>query len=136
MRKQLEQHRANPSCSGCHNAMDPLGFALENYDAVGAWRAKDGEMAIDSAAELPNGRKFAGAAELKEVLREQGGEFTQCLTEKLLTYALGRGLQRYDKPVVRQIGRQMAKSDYKFSALVDGIVTSLPFTMKRPQETR
>ena len=115
--------------------MDPLGFALENYDAIGHWRTGEGKFPIDAAGKLPNGASFANAKELKEVLLQQKDEFVQCLTEKLLTYALGRGLERYDKPVVRSISRDLAANGYRFSALVMGIVNSEPFTTRRTLST-
>jgi len=131
MRQQLEQHRANPSCASCHARMDPLGFALENYDAVGRWRTEEGKFPIDASGKLASGASFTNAKELKEVLLTQKEEFVQCLTEKLLTYAVGRGLERYDKPVVRSISRDLAQNGYHFSALVMGIVRSGPFTTRR-----
>lgn len=132
LRQQLEQHRSNPSCSGCHNRMDVIGFALETYDAVGKWRTTDGKFPIDPSGTLPNGTQIGGAKDLKNALVGQKTEFVQALTEKLLTYALGRGLERYDKPVIRNIARDAARDDYKFSALVEGVVTSVPFQMRRP----
>src|SRR5206468_6325729 len=94
LRQRMEQHRANPSCATCHQRMDPLGFGFENYDAIGAWRTKDGKFAVDAGGVLPDGRKFNGPAELRKILKERQAEFTRCLTEKLLTYALGRGMER------------------------------------------
>jgi hypothetical protein len=132
LRQQLEQHRSNPSCSGCHNRMDVIGFALETYDAVGKWRTTDGKFPIDPSGTLPNGTQIGGAKDLKNALVAQKTEFVQALTEKLLTYALGRGLERYDKPVIRNIAREAERDDYKFSALVEGVVTSVPFQMRRP----
>jgi mono/diheme cytochrome c family protein len=131
LRQQMERHRADPACAPCHNKMDSLGFALENYDAVGRWRTHDGDFAIDASGTLPNGARFSDAAELKKILRSNGQEFVQSLAEKLMTYALGRGLERYDKPVVRSITRESAAKDYRFSALVEGIVESVPFRMRR-----
>ncbi|HEY3741581.1 MAG TPA: DUF1592 domain-containing protein [Bryobacteraceae bacterium] len=135
MRQQLEEHRANPSCAVCHARMDPLGFALENYNAIGHWRTEEGKFPIDATGKLANGESFKNAAELKTLLLEQKGEFVQCLTEKLLTYALGRGLERYDKPVVRSISRDLAANGYRFSSLVMGIVNSEPFTTRRTLST-
>lgn len=130
MRAQLEQHRANPNCASCHSRMDPLGFALEHFDAIGAWREKDGELAIDPSGVLPNGRSFAGFKDLIEILKGDPGAFTECLAEKMLTYALGRGLERSDRKAVRAIAERVAKEDYRFSALVLEIVRSAPFQMK------
>jgi Protein of unknown function (DUF1592)/Protein of unknown function (DUF1588)/Protein of unknown function (DUF1585)/Protein of unknown function (DUF1587)/Protein of unknown function (DUF1595)/Planctomycete cytochrome C len=131
MREKLEQHRANPSCSVCHNQMDPIGFGLENYDASGVWRTEDGKFPIDSSGTLPNGKSFHGAKDLKQILREQADAFTRNLTEKLLTYALGRGLEPYDSTTVDQISRQAAANNYRFSTLVMEIVNSKPFQMRR-----
>ncbi len=130
MRQQLEQHRANPACASCHARMDAIGFSLENYDAIGRWRTHDGKFAIDASGTL-NGAQLNGASDLKALLRGRQDEFVGCLTEKLLTYALGRGLERADKPVVRSISRNLARDDYRFSSLILGIVDSLPFQMRR-----
>lgn len=130
LRQQLEQHRANPACSSCHARMDPLGFGLENYDAVGHWRTHDGKFPVDSAGTLPGGRTFHSPAELKTILRADSDAFARCLAEKMLTYALGRGLERYDRPAVNLICRRLAADGYRFSDLVDGIVESLPFDMR------
>jgi hypothetical protein len=130
LRQQLEQHRANPACAACHTRMDPLGFGLENYDAVGHWRTRDGNFAIDATGTLPGGRSFRSPAELKRILRSDRDAFAKCLTEKMLTYALGRGLERYDQPAVSLICRRLAASDYRFSRLILGIVESLPFEMR------
>jgi len=131
MRQQLEQHRANPACAGCHARMDPLGFGLENYDAIGRWRTQDGSFPVDSSGTLPNGKSFAGAAELKAILKADPNAFAKALTEKMLTYALGRGLEAYDRPAVQQIVQRTAQNGYRFSALVQGIVASMPFQERR-----
>ncbi len=131
LREKLEQHRASPSCSVCHQKMDALGFGLENYNAIGAWRTRDGEFEIDSSGELPGGITFSQPAELKAVLKSQKDDFVRLLTEKMLTYALGRGLERYDKPVVDQIVQRLAADDYRFARLVEEIVKSMPFQMRR-----
>ena len=131
MRQQLEQHRANPACASCHARMDAIGFSLENYDAIGRWRTHDGKFAIDASGTL-NGVALNGAADLKALLRTRQDEFIGCLTEKLLTYGLGRGLERADKPVVRSISRNLIQDEYHFSSLILGIVESLPFQMRRP----
>ena len=142
LRQQLEQHRANPVCASCHARMDPLGFGLDNYDAVGRWRTEDGKFAIDTTGTLPGGRTFRSPAELKEILKGDRDAFARCLTEKMLTYALGRGLERYDRPAVNLICRRLAASDYRFTRLVLEIVRSLPFEMRHgeapnrmPQQT-
>jgi hypothetical protein len=135
LRQRMEQHRENPSCAGCHARMDPLGFAFENFDAVGAWRTVDGKDPIDSSGVLPNGKKFKGPSELKAILKENRDQFTRCLTEKMLTFALGRGLEFYDRRAVDAIVAQVAKKDYKVSALVSAIAASDPFRMRRGKGT-
>jgi hypothetical protein len=129
-RQRLEQHRADPSCAACHNAMDPIGFGLENYDAAGQWRTKDGNFEIDNSGTLPNGRSFVGAKALKETLKADAGLFAQNFTERLLTYAIGRGVERADRPVVDQITSELAKNNYRFATLVNQIVNSSPFRMR------
>jgi hypothetical protein len=130
MRQRLEQHRSNPSCAACHNAMDPIGFGLENYDAAGAWRMMDGNFAIDSSGTLPDGRSFSGAKGLKQILKADAGLFARNFTEKLLTYALGRGLERADRSTVDQNSRDIAAVNYRFITLVNQIVNSRPFRMR------
>jgi hypothetical protein len=135
MREQLAQHRANPVCAACHAQMDQLGFALENFDAIGEWRDTYVSGApIDAAAELPDGTVFNGPAELRKVLLKHSDEFLTTMTEKLLTYALGRGLEASDAPAVRQVKREAAASDYRFASLIQGIVRSTPFRMRMAQE--
>jgi hypothetical protein len=135
MREQMEQHRANAICASCHARMDPIGFSLENYDAIGRWRAKDGGSTIDAVGKLPDGTEFAGPAGLKKLLlNSYRDDFSTSLIEKLLTYALGRGLEYYDKPVVRSIKRQAARDDYRMSAIITAIVESTPFQMRRAPE--
>lgn len=134
LRQRMEQHRANPACANCHAKMDPIGFAFENYDAIGAFRTKDGEFAIETAGVLPDGKAFQGPGELKTILMEKRHQFTRCLTEKLMIYALGRGLEYYDRRPVMQIQDTLAKNDYKFSALVSAIVKSEPFRLRRGKE--
>ena len=131
MRAQLEAHRKDPICASCHRRMDPLGFGLENFDAVGAWRTTDGKFPIDASGFLPDGDEFHGPEELRTVLKNQQQDFARCLTSKLLTYALGRGLERYDTRTVRQIADRLPAHGYKFSALVLEIVNSLPFQQRR-----
>jgi len=134
LRRRMEQHRANPNCASCHTQMDAIGFAMENYDAIGAWRTKDGEDAIDATGTLPDGKSFTGAAELKAVLKDKKALFVRNLAEKMLTYALGRGIEYYDGRALRQITAELAKQDYKFSALVKAIVKSDPFRQRRGTE--
>ena len=132
MREAMEQHRANPVCASCHSRMDPLGFALENYDGVGKWRDEDAGSKIDASGKLPDGTAFVGAGGLKKILvTSRRDEFVNTVTQKLLLYALGRGLEYYDQPTVRSISRQAAKDGYRMSALISAIVSSAPFQMRR-----
>ena len=128
LRERLENHRNQGTCATCHQKMDALGFGLENFDAIGAWRTQDGESPIDSSGELPGGRFFQGPQQLKSILlKTERNAFVRCLTEKMLTFALGRGLEIYDKPVINQICKKLEEENYKFSELVLAIVKSLPF---------
>jgi mono/diheme cytochrome c family protein len=131
MRAQLEEHRKNAICASCHRRMDPLGFGLENFDAVGAWRDVEGKFPIDASGQLPDGRTFKGPEELRGILSADRESFARAITSKLLTYGLGRGLERYDKRTVNQIAARLPKYDYKFSGLVLEIVNSLPFQSRR-----
>ena len=130
MREQMEEHRANPACASCHKVMDPLGFALENFDGVGAWRSSDARVPIDSSTELADGTRIAGPSALRQNLVARPEMFVGTMTEKMLTYALGRGLEVYDMPAVRGIVRDAGRSDYRFTSLVLGIVKSVPFQMR------
>jgi len=135
MREQMARHRANPVCAGCHAQMDQLGFALENFDAIGEWRSTYSSGApVDAAAKLPDGTTFNGPAELRQVLLQHSDQFYTTVTEKLLTYALGRGLEASDAPAVRQIKREAGADDYRFDALIEGIVRSVPFQMRMAQK--
>jgi mono/diheme cytochrome c family protein len=131
LRQRMEQHRADPICASCHKAMDPLGFGLENFDAIGAWRTKDGGQPIDASGVLPGGRKFDGVEGLREVLTAKKDQFARCLAEKMLTYALGRGLEDFDDAAVDQIAHAAAQNDYRFSSFVIEIARSAPFQMRR-----
>ena len=131
LRQQLEEHRKNPTCASCHARMDPLGFGLENFNAIGAWRANDGKIAIDSSGSLPDGRTFQGPDGIKTILKTDREAFAECLTVKLLTYALGRGLERYDRSTVKEITKRIAAKDYRFSNLALEIVASRPFQMRK-----
>jgi hypothetical protein len=132
LRQQMEQHRANPSCAACHARMDPIGFGLENYDAIGAWRTKEGDFQVDSSGQLAGGEEFHGAADLKTILlKEKKEAFVRCLSEKMLTYALGRGLEYYDKCALDEISREVARNKYRFSSVVLGVVRSTPFQHRR-----
>jgi len=135
MREQLEQHRKDPTCAACHRRMDPLGFGLENFDAIGAWRTMDGKFPIDATGTLPDGRKFNGPQELRSILRADHQAFEHCLTAKLLTYAIGRGLERYDKRTVSGIVSRLPEHEYRFSGLILEIVNSLPFQSRRAAST-
>jgi hypothetical protein len=131
LRKVMEQHRENALCASCHQRMDPIGFAFENFDAVGAWRDKDGDFAIDPSGVLPDGKSFKGPAELKAILKEGKKElFARCLTEKVLTYALGRGVEHYDRCAVDKVLEALEKNDYKTFTLLVEVVKSEPFQMR------
>jgi hypothetical protein len=127
VRQRLEVHRQNPSCASCHNVMDPVGFALENFNAIGAWRERDGNSNIDASGILVDGTKVAGPESLNTALMSRSQLFILNITEKLLTYALGRAIDHHDMPVVRAIVRQAANDDYSFGALVMGVAQSAPF---------
>jgi hypothetical protein len=131
LRQQLEQHRASATCAVCHDQIDPIGFGLENYDAVGAWRTHDGVIPIDASGTLPDGSSFNGPHELVAILKSQSDAFTRNLAEKMLTYALGRGLETYDSAAVEEIRRNLAADGYRFSALISETVKSKPFQMRR-----
>lgn len=131
MRERMAQHRANPVCASCHNRMDPLGLAMENFDAVGRWRKVDeGGGVVDSSGAMPDGTKFSGPAELRTLLVKDPEHFVTVVTEKLLIYALGRGLEPNDAPAVRRIVRRAAATNYPFASVIGGIVKSVPFTMR------
>ena len=134
LREALERHRANPACAACHAKLDPLGFALENFDAVGRYRTEDEGVAVEASGALPDGTLVDGPRGLRSVLLARRQEFVETLADKLLTYALGRGLESYDRPAVREIRRRVEAQDYRFSALVEGIVDSVPFRMRRIPE--
>jgi hypothetical protein len=134
MRERMEQHRRNPVCASCHAMMDPLGLSLENFDAVGKWRTLgESSASIDASGVFPDGSRFEGAAGLKQMLM-RSERFVPTVTEKLLTYALGRGLEHYDAPAVRTIVRNAARDDYRFASLITGIVQSPPFTMRMAEK--
>jgi hypothetical protein len=133
VRARLEIHRENPNCAGCHDVMDGLGFALENFDAIGQWREKDRDAGdpIDSSGVLADGTAVNGPAELRDALLARPEQFVHAMTEKLLLYALGRNLEYYDMPAVRRIVHDAARSDYEFSTLLLGVVMSDPFQLRR-----
>jgi mono/diheme cytochrome c family protein len=131
LRQRMEQHRKNPICASCHTTMDAIGFGMENFDPIGKWRAKDGDAAIDASGTLPGGQKFAGPAQLEQVLKSKKQQFVKCLSEKLMTYALGRGLQNYDTCKISDIVTTASKHDYRFSSLVTSVVLSDSFRKRR-----
>lgn len=131
IRERLKQHRANAACASCHQQMDPVGFSLENFDAVGRWRSTDMGLSIDAAGSFLDGSSFDGVAGLEQALLRRPELFAQTFTEKLLTFALGRGVESYDAPAVRQIVREAKSDDYRFSRFVLGIVKSVPFQMRK-----
>jgi hypothetical protein len=132
LREQFVKHRQDPACASCHKVMDPIGFAFENYDAIGRYRTKDNGILIDASGKLETGEPFKNATDLRRILLNQKREyFARCITEKMLTYALGRGLEYYDKRTIDGIVARLKKNDYRFNELVQGVVTSLPFDMKR-----
>jgi hypothetical protein len=132
LRQRMEQHRENPSCASCHARMDPIGFGFEHFDGVGAWRQMDGGSAIDPAGQLVSGESFKGSGDLAAILaKSKRDEFARCLSEKLLTYALGRGMEFYDKCALDQITQGLAKRRYRFSSLVLEVVRSVPFQSRR-----
>ncbi len=133
MRERMAEHRSNPACSSCHQLMDPVGFAFENYDAVGRWRTDEDGAAIDASGGLPDGSRFTGVSGLQQALLSRPEIFAGTFTEKLLTYALGRGVEYYDAPAVRKILREARPKDFRFSSLILGIVNSRPFQMRRSQ---
>jgi hypothetical protein len=136
MRQRMEQHRANPTCAVCHRMMDPLGFALENYDGLGSWRVSTapGSGPIDASGALPDGTKFNGPAGLRDVLMAKRDMFIETFTERLLTYALGRGVEEYDHAALRTIARGAAADNQKWSSIILGIVNSTPFQMRRASD--
>ena len=131
VRERLEQHRKDPVCAACHAPMDPLGFALENFDAIGGWRTSDALAPINASGALPGGGEFSGPAGLRKLLLDRRGQFVETVTEKLLSYALGRPLESYDFPVVRRIAQNTAATDYRWSSIILQIVQSTPFQMRR-----
>ncbi len=131
VRERLAEHRADPACASCHNLMDPLGFALENYDAVGRWRAVDGSAPIDPSGMLADGTHVGGVDDLEQALLGRPELFAGALTEKLLTFAVGRGVEHYDAPAIRQVVRDAKGHDFRFSSLILGITSSVPFQMRR-----
>jgi hypothetical protein len=133
LRQRMEVHRQNPACANCHAKMDPIGFALENFDAIGAFRIKDGDFDIDATGEFEDGSKFSGPADLKSIILSKPEDFVRCLTQKMLTYALGRGVEYYDRPTIEKIVQVLPSQGYKIQGLIREIVLSDPF-LKRGKE--
>ena len=137
VRERMEEHRKDPVCASCHRVMDPLGFALENFDAIGKWRvSSEAGTPIDASGALVDGTPVDGPATLRDALLKHREEFVATVTRKLLTYALGRGAEYYDEPAVREIVRDAAGGDYRWSSIVLGIVKSVPFQMKMPESPK
>jgi Protein of unknown function (DUF1585)/Protein of unknown function (DUF1588) len=134
VRDRLQEHRKNPACASCHLQIDPLGFALENFDAVGTWRDRaEGGSTVDASATLLDGTKFTGLPGLREVLLSKRDQFAATVTTKLLSYAIGRTVEYYDQPEVRRIVRKTATDNYRWSAVILEIVKSTPFHMRRAE---
>jgi hypothetical protein len=132
LRQRMEQHRDDPLCASCHARLDPIGFGLENFDAIGAWRTKEGDFPIDATGRLAGGESFQGAQELIGILAQtKRDQFVRCLADRFLTYALGRGLEYYDKCALDRICQNVARRGYRFSALIVEVVNSVPFQMRR-----
>jgi hypothetical protein len=131
MRQRMEDHRANPACANCHRMMDPIGFALENFDGTGKWRVKDAGRIVDAAGQLVDGTPIDGVETLRRALMGYSPQFARTVTEKLLTYALGHGVDDDDMPIVRSIVRESGKNNYRFSSVILEIVRSMPFQMNR-----
>jgi len=133
LRARMEAHRRNPTCATCHRVMDPLGFALENFDGIGAWRLKEPGGRVDPVGQLADGTPVDGAAGLRKAIMRRPEMFVRTVTQKLMTYGLGRGVDHADMPLIRRIARDAAQNDYRWSAIVSGIVGSAPFQMKKAQ---
>jgi len=131
MRQRMEEHRKNPACASCHATLDPLGLAMENFDGVGEWRTQDGGAVIDPSVQLPDGTMFKGPGDVRALLLNRREEFVRTVTDKLMTYALGRGTEYYDRPIIRRIVKDTAGSGYKWSAIIMGIVKSPSFQMRK-----
>jgi hypothetical protein len=131
LRQRMEVHRENTVCASCHSKMDPIGFGLENFDAIGNWREKDGKSPIDASGTLPDGRKFNGPVELAKMLRSQSDAFAECMAEKMMIYALGRGLEAYDRPALKKISAGVHANQFRFSSMVLEIAKSMPFQMRK-----
>jgi hypothetical protein len=133
VRERLQDHRRDPTCAACHAQMDPLGFALDHFDAVGKWRTVDSGTPVDASGTLPDGSTFSGLDGLRTLLHARREQFVSTVSEKLLAYALGRGLEHYDLPAVRKVVREATPQEYRWSAIILGIVKSVPFQMRRTE---
>ena len=133
MRERMEEHRRNPSCAGCHKLMDPIGLALENFDGIGRWRTIDNGARIEPAAQLADGTSVDGPATLRQAILRRPDMFARNMTETLLTYALGHGVEHHDMPYVRAVLEDASRGGYRFSSLVLGIVKSVPFQRRRSE---
>jgi hypothetical protein len=131
LRERMERHRTDPTCAACHSKMDPLGFGLENFDAIGRYRETEGTLPIDTSGTLPNGVSFDGPDSMKRALLEQRRDIARNLAEKMLTFALGRGVERYDRSAVEELVASMESRQYRISTLVEEICWSMPFRMRR-----
>jgi hypothetical protein len=137
LRERMEQHSRNPLCASCHQRMDAIGFGLENFDAIGRWRERDGDAPIDAAGEIGPGQEFGSPVELADLLAgRRRDQFVRCLADKILTYALGRGTEYSDKCALDEICARVERGEYRFSELVLGVVQSVPFQMRRGEGTR
>ena len=136
LRERMEAHRKNPACASCHQRMDPLGFSLENFDAVGKWRAEADGVPVDPTASLPDGTQFAGVEGLRTYLVDHKEDFVRTLSGKLLAYAIGRGIEYYDQPAIRKIAREAAANDYRWSSVILGVVNSTPFRPPAAEASR
>jgi hypothetical protein len=136
LRQRMERHRKDPNCASCHNRMDPIGFGLENYDAVGVWRDREAGKPIDASATLPDGTTFNGPMELKKTFQARKEQFVECLAEKMLTFGLGRGVEPYDGPVIKDLTGAMARNGYKLSTLVVEVIKSYPFQYRQKDKVR
>jgi hypothetical protein len=130
LRERMEVHRKNPACASCHQRMDPLGFTLENFDAVGKWRSEADGVSVDPTAAMPDGTNFAGIDGLRTYLAENKEDFVRTLSGKLLAYAIGRGIEYYDQPAIRKIARDAAANNYRWSSVILGVVNSTPFSSR------
>jgi hypothetical protein len=130
LRARLERHRADPSCAACHQIMDPIGFSLENFDLTGRWRDRDGDIPVDTSGKLVDGTPLGSVQDLRRALLARSDSFVTSATEKMLMYALGRRIEAFDQPAIRRIVHDAGRENYRFSALVLGIVNSAPFQLK------